>query len=220
MAGTIEAFDQDLVRRITRLSRRQLEYWDQINLISPSVAAHEVAGLPRLYSFRDLLKLKVAAEMRRRHVLPGEMKAKIVELEQRGITDPLLTLRIVGDPEAEGGRGRAFWIDPRSDAPMSWKDTNQPAAVYDLKMEDLRSGLQATIQQLTARSDGHVETVRGVQGSEPVIAGTRVPVRKIAALVKDGWGPDEVVAAMPHLTTKDVEAAISFEEERRRRRSA
>lgn len=216
MAGTIEAFDQDFVRRITKLSRRQLEYWDQIGLIGPSIATHEVPGLPRLYSFSDLLKLKAASEMRRRHVLPGEMKAKITELEELGIADPLLTLRIVGDPEG----GRAFWIDPRSDTAMSWKDTNQQAEVYDLTLADLRSGLQATIRELTARSEGEVEKVRGVQGSEPVIAGTRVPVRKVVGLVEGGWSADDVMAAMPHLTPKDVEAAINFEEERRRRRSA
>lgn len=216
MAGTIEAFSQDLVRRITGLSRRQLEYWDQIGLISPSVARHDLPGLPRLYSFRDLLMFKVAAEMRRRHVLPGEMKAAITELERRGFTDPLLTLRIVGDPEG----GRAYWIDPRSQATMSWRAIDQQAEVYDLTLQDLRSGLQATIRQLTARTEGRVEKVRGVQGSEPVVAGTRVPTRKIMALVDDGWDADDVVAALPHLTPRDVEGAINFERERRRRRSA
>lgn len=216
MAGTIEAFDQDLVRRITGLSRRQLEYWDQIGLISPSVARHDEPGLPRLYSFRDLLMLKAAAEMRRRHVLPGEMKRAVGELEAMGFADPLLTLRIVGDPDG----GRAFWIDPRSDEAMSWKATGQRVQVFDLPLRDLRSGLQATIRDLTARPEGQVEKVRGVQGSAPVIAGTRVPTRKVAALVEGGWTTDEVLEALPHLTARDVQAAIDFEAERRRRRSA
>ncbi|MGH2464326.1 MAG: DUF433 domain-containing protein [Candidatus Limnocylindrales bacterium] len=242
MAGTIEAFSQDLVRRITGLTRRQLEYWDELGLISPSVAQHDFPGLPRLYSFRDVLQLKAAAEMRKRNVLPGEMKARIEELQARGVPDPLLTLRIVAETDEDPGvtllgdpldatrstrrrspkrlHGRAYWIDPASNNPMSWRHSEQPAIVFESTLKDLRSGLMATIQELTTREDGRVETVRGVQGKQPVIAGTRVPTRKVAELLDDGWGPDDVIAAMPHLTRRDVDAAAAFEEERRRRRSA
>lgn len=215
MSGTIDAFDQGLVSRITRLSRRQLEYWDQIGLVRPSIAAHDVDRLPRLYSFRDLLKLKVAAEMRRRHVRPSEIKARVNELENRGIADPLLTLRIVGDPAGE--TGRAFWIDPSSNAPMSWKALDQHVAVYDLQLQDLRSGLTDTIRRLLERKQGPPEKIRGVQGSDYVIAGTRVPTRKVAALVEDGWTANDVVTALPHLTRADVRRAVTFERERRRR---
>lgn len=219
--ATIEAFSQDLVARITRLTRRQLEYWDQIGFIRPSIAQHELPGLPRLYSFRDLLMLKVAAEMRARDVLPGEMKARVEELEGRGISDPLLTLRIVGDPA--GDRGRAFWIDPRTDAPMSWRDLDQPALVYDLTLRDLRSGLEADIREHTTRREGQVERVRGVQGSQPVIAGTRVPTSKVATLAAEGWSHEEIRAALPSLSKRDIQAAIAWERKRpraRRRASA
>jgi len=242
MAGTIEAFSQDLVRRITGLSRRQLEYWDGLGLISPSVAQHDIPGLPRLYSFRDLLQLKAAAEMRRHNVLPSEMKARIEELQARGVPDPLLTLRIVAESEEDEGvtllgeplhtarrtrrrkpkslPGRAYWIDPASLNPMSWRQADQPAIVFETTLKDLRSGLMATIQELTTREEGKVETVRGVQGKRPVIAGTRVPTRKVAELLEGGWSPGDVIAAMPHLTRRDVDAAAEFEQERKRRRSA
>jgi len=242
MTGTIEAFSQDLVRRITGLSRRQLEYWDELGLISPSVAAHDVSGLPRLYSFKDLLMLKVASEMRQQRVRPGEMKSAIEELKRRGIADPLLTLRIVAEPEEGEGKtltgaplqttgpirrhtrrlrhGRAYWIDPRSGAAMSWRSVSQQAEVFDATLKDLRSGLLTTIRELMSRPEGEVETVRGVQGSKPVIAGTRVPTRKVTDLLADGWSPDEVVTALPHLTLRDVEAAAQYEQEQKRRRSA
>ena len=242
MAGTIEAFSQDFVRRITGLSRRQLEYWDALGLIRPSVARHDLPGLPRLYAFRDLLELKAAAEMRQHNVLPSEMKARIEELRTRGLTDPLLTLRIVAEPEEDEGvdllgkplpvarptcrrsprrrRGRAYWIDPASQAAMSWRQADQQAEVFEATLKDLRSGLMTTIRELTAREEGSVEKVRGVQGSRWVIAGTRVPTRKVAELLEGGWSPDDVVAALPHLTPRDVEAAAEFEMDHRRRRSA
>ena len=214
MPTTIEAFEQGLVGRITRLTRRQLEYWDQIGLVRPSVAGHSEGGrLPRLYSFTDLLKLKVAAEMRRRHVLPGEIKARIEELQDRGIDDPLLTLRIVGDPS--GARGRAFWIHPNTKRLMSWKSVDQEADTYDLPIQDLRTGLVQTIRQLTRRRPGSPEKVRGVQGSTFVVKGTRVPTRKVFDLVTEGWSTREVVEALPRLTERDVSRAVSFEERRR-----
>jgi DNA-binding transcriptional MerR regulator len=57
----VEAFAQDLVSRITGLSRSQLDYWDRTDVIKPSIAEYEGRGSPRFYSFRDLIKLKVAA---------------------------------------------------------------------------------------------------------------------------------------------------------------
>lgn len=211
-----EAFTPELVRRVTGLSQRQLDNWSSLGLVSPSLFDETTPGLPRLYSFRDLIKLRVAAEMRRRHVLPGQMKRAIDELEVSGIDDPLLTLRIVGDPDG----GRAFWIDPRSREPMSWTQRGQVAQVFDLPLKDLRSGLEAKLVELTKREKGKIETIRGIQGSRPVIAGTRIPAAKVASLLMAGWTVDEVVAAFPILTRRDVSAARRFQSEQQRLRTA
>ena len=160
--------------------------------------------------------LRVAAEMRKRNVLPGEMKRAIGELEGSGFDNPLLTLRIVGDPDG----GRAYWIDPRSTQPMSWKQRGQQAEVFNFPLKDLRSGLEAELNELTRRRPGKVESVRGVQGSQPVIAGTRVPVAKISRLLEAGWTAADVVAAYPVLTMRDVSAARRFRDEQRKPRSA
>jgi DNA-binding transcriptional MerR regulator len=69
-----QAFTQELASRITGLSRRQLEYWDATGVIQPSIAPYEGRGRGRLYSFRDLIKLKVGAEMRRRHMRPSRIR--------------------------------------------------------------------------------------------------------------------------------------------------
>lgn len=219
--GVIEAFGQELVSKVTGLTKRQLEYWDQLRVVQPSIAPWE-PWLPRLYSFRDLMKLKVAAEMRRRKMLPSRIKSSMDELEAQGFDDPLLTLRFVGDPEDKQGLPegpQVFYLHPET-GPMSARAVGQSAEVFDLKLRDLRSGLEATIEALSRRPEGQITRVRRVQGRAPVIEGTRVPTAKIARLRDEGWGTERILAAFPHLTREDVGAALEYEDRRASRRSA
>src|SRR5260221_12292114 len=50
--------------RLTRLSPRQLDYWDRRGFLSPSLARAEGYGSAREYSFVDLVRLRVAARLR------------------------------------------------------------------------------------------------------------------------------------------------------------
>jgi uncharacterized protein (DUF433 family) len=203
----IEAFTQELVSRITGLTRRQLEYWDQIGVLSPSVAGRSDRGDPALYSFADVIRLAVAAEMRRRDMLPGEIREMAKALEAEGVADPLLTIQFVGDPKS----GRAFLLHPRTREPEAAKHRGQQASVYDLDLKDLRTGLIAKIEALTRRKPGKVVRLRSVQGSHPVLEGTRVPTAKIATLAAGGWDEDRIMQAFPRLTRTDVNAALIWE---------
>lgn len=50
--------------RLTRLSPRQLDYWDRRGFLVPSLARAEGYGSARRYSFADLVRLRVAARLR------------------------------------------------------------------------------------------------------------------------------------------------------------
>ena len=53
--------------KLAVISMRQLRYWEQFGLIVPSTSEHiSPRNTVRLYSFRDLLELLVAAELRHR----------------------------------------------------------------------------------------------------------------------------------------------------------
>jgi DNA-binding transcriptional MerR regulator len=45
--------------KIVTITYRQLDYWTRTGLVSPSVQAAQGSGTQRLYSFNDLLQLKV-----------------------------------------------------------------------------------------------------------------------------------------------------------------
>ena len=53
-------FNTSAVSKITGLSKRQIDYWDTSHFIKPSVREAAGQGSTRLYSFNDLIQLKVA----------------------------------------------------------------------------------------------------------------------------------------------------------------
>jgi len=81
------------------------------------------------------------------------------------------------------------------------------------------TGLETTTSEVMSRRAGQVQKVRGLQGSEPVVEGTRVPVERIQELHHRGWDEARILAAHPHLTGADVKADLD-EPGRRRARTA
>lgn len=53
-------FNTKTISRISGLSARQVDYWDRTHFIKPSVSEASGYGSVRLYSFNDLIQLKVA----------------------------------------------------------------------------------------------------------------------------------------------------------------
>jgi DNA-binding transcriptional MerR regulator len=59
-----EGFTSHQASRLTGCTPRQLRYWDQIGLVRPSIQqTGGRPGVPRLYSFRDLVSLRVVKSL-------------------------------------------------------------------------------------------------------------------------------------------------------------
>jgi DNA-binding transcriptional MerR regulator len=60
----LEGFTAHQTSRLSGCTARQLRYWDQIGLVRPSIQqTGGRPGVPRLYSFRDLVALKVVKSL-------------------------------------------------------------------------------------------------------------------------------------------------------------
>jgi DNA-binding transcriptional MerR regulator len=60
----LEGFTSHQACRLTGCTPRQLRYWDQIGLVEPSIQrTGGRPGVPRLYSFRDLVALRVVKSL-------------------------------------------------------------------------------------------------------------------------------------------------------------
>lgn len=58
--------------------------------------------------------------------------------------------------------------------------------------------------------EGHIASDSEILGGEPIVAGTRTPVRAIVELWRLGVTPEEIPTRLPHLTLAQVFAALSF----------
>lgn len=63
MKGETNGFSADVTRRIVDITYRQLVYWDKTGLIRPSIQKARGRGSRRLYSFEDLVELRVVARL-------------------------------------------------------------------------------------------------------------------------------------------------------------
>jgi uncharacterized protein (DUF433 family) len=57
---------------------------------------------------------------------------------------------------------------------------------------------------------GQIERRRGVHGSKPVIAGTRISARAVQAYLAAGRSDDEILVACPSLRLEDLEAVTTY----------
>lgn len=58
-----EAYDSKMASRIVGVSLRQIQYWDERGFVRPSVKPAQGRGTRRLYSFHDLVCLKVVKDL-------------------------------------------------------------------------------------------------------------------------------------------------------------
>jgi uncharacterized protein (DUF433 family) len=62
--------------------------------------------------------------------------------------------------------------------------------------------------QLTAHR--YIVTDDRILGGEPIISGTRTPVRAIVELWRQGFAPESIPSRLPHLTLAQVFDALSY----------
>jgi len=65
---------------ITGVSLRQIQYWELLGLVSPSVQPAEGRGTRRLYSFRDLVALKLVKSFRDAGLPLQRIRKAVVQL--------------------------------------------------------------------------------------------------------------------------------------------
>ena len=69
------------------ISYRQLDYWARTGLVEPSVRAASGSGSARLYSFRDILVLKVVKRLLDTGISLQQIRAAVTHLRSRGADD-------------------------------------------------------------------------------------------------------------------------------------
>jgi DNA-binding transcriptional MerR regulator len=98
MAGRTftEGYTAKQVTAITGVSYQTLNLWARTGLVEPSIAQAAGTGTERIYSFRDLIALKLAVELRKGGVTTSALRKVIRFLGAiSGLENPLSDARLV-----------------------------------------------------------------------------------------------------------------------------
>ena len=69
------------------ITYRQLDYWARTGLVEPSIRPAAGSGSQRLYSFRDVLVLKIVKRLLDTGVSLQQIRAAVTHLRERGVAD-------------------------------------------------------------------------------------------------------------------------------------
>jgi DNA-binding transcriptional MerR regulator len=73
--------------RAAGITYRQLDYWARTGLVEPSVRAATGSGTQRLYSFRDILVLKIVKRLLDTGVSLQQIRAAVAHLRSQGVEE-------------------------------------------------------------------------------------------------------------------------------------
>lgn len=204
--GVIRAFSEEHVERLTRISRRQLQYWDRTGFFTPSLAdAERRRPYSRVYSFRDVMCLKVLNTLRNESRVPlphlREVKERLAHLgEDMWAKTTLYVLK-----------RKVNFVNPETEQ-IEEVLTGQVA--LQIPLEVVQDDMEKRVRALWERERhavGKIQKKRGLVSSQAVVAGTRIPVRAIKAFHDAGYTVSQIREQYPLLTEADIVAALDYE---------
>jgi DNA-binding transcriptional MerR regulator len=177
----MEGFTAEQASRFTGCTPHQLRYWDRISLVRPSV--QQTGGRPgvrRLYSFRDLVSLRVI-----RSLLEGGMSLQRVRRaieflrKKAGLDEHLSELKLVTD-------GKSVFKICRTDGELL-DALREGQMAFFLAIDDIARSVDARVTQYLYDRDEFIDALRRVEtdlerelgsGERPPVAEER-PLRAV-----------------------------------------
>src|ERR687896_2188196 len=164
----MEGFTAEQASRFTGCTPHQLRYWDRISLVRPSV--QQTGGRPgirKLYSFRDLVGLRVI-----RSLLEGGMSLQRVRRaieflrKKAGLQEHLSELKLVTD-------GQSIFKICRTDGELL-DALREGQMAFFLAIDDIAQSVDARVTQYLYDRDEFIEALRQVGSDlEQEITGAR-----------------------------------------------
>lgn len=202
-------FTAEHVSRLTKLSERQVVYWDRTGFFSPAYT-NPGRAYGRVYTFRDLVGLRVISVLRVDHNLPLQELRRVGEWLRDQYDEPWSRLRF-------GLHGKTvIFFEPSTGRPTEASGQGQ-RILEVVEMEAIASEMYRKAETLRDRSAkvGKIEKRRQVVSSAWHIAGTRIHTKAIWNFHEAGYDTTAIIREYPHLQPEDVTAAIEFEKKLR-----
>lgn len=143
----MNTFDSKTVTRLVGLSLRQIQYWDEQGILCPSVQRAAGKGTRRIYSFADLVKLRIAKGLLEYGMTPSRIRLCLSHLSG-----------FAADP-AESSRSLKFLTDGRqrfviTDDRQEILDALDQPFVFSLAIGSVVSELSGEVRRLRPEPEG------------------------------------------------------------------
>jgi DNA-binding transcriptional MerR regulator len=150
----VEGFTTRQVAQLTGVNQKTLQYWDRSGFLSPTLAKAHGAGTRRLYSFQDLVTIRVARQFRGRGISLQGLRRVVRFLQgENQETSPLADLYLVTDGEdvytAKGDGVQSVLRQPGQGCLFFVMDLRQVV----LGLSDMVATLQKAADLLSARPE-------------------------------------------------------------------
>jgi uncharacterized protein (DUF433 family) len=196
------AYTTKMAAALSGATLNQLRHWRSER--TGPLLAPEIEAYPRvLYSFRDVLALRMFVRLRQRASLQ-RIRAAVGALRYLGDREHLASYRLLSDPAGNiqlVGGGEILDLS-------NYPGQRQLLVVGDV-IEPFTSRTGVLIPDLLHPRD-NLAVNPGTQGGTPVIAGSRVPYDVVAGLMKDGVPAEKIADYYPSVTPAAARDALDF----------
>jgi DNA-binding transcriptional MerR regulator len=208
----IAAFSEDQVERLSGLTKAQLRYWDRTGFFEPKYADDNRRFVySRLYSFQDLVALRVLGVLRNKHKVPLQHLRKVAKklshlAEDRWTHTTLYVLK-----------HKVVFHEPGTGLPR--EIVSGQYVIGSILLSTVISDTKKDIDNLHRRDPkkvGTVERSRHINRNTWVVGGTRIPTATIRRFKEAGYTVGEILREYPDLTAQDIRAALHHEEQQER----
>ena len=150
----MDGFTAHQATKFTGCTSRQLRYWDQIGLVRPSVqGTGGRPGVPRMYSFRDLVALKVVRSLLTSGMSLQRVRRAWEYLNHRAHLDQHLSeVKLITDGVS------IFKVARRNGEIIDALNEGQLA--FFVAIDEIASGLDAKVGQFRNDRDRFVRALR------------------------------------------------------------
>jgi uncharacterized protein (DUF433 family) len=209
--AVVRAFTLDQVEQLAGVSQRKLKYWDNTGFFKPEYVTEERRRpYGRLYSFQDVVALRVIGLLQRDHKIPLQELRRVAK-----------RLRAKSGKDWAGYvlyvlKGRKVVINQEPSTGRSQAVATGEYVVPGLPLERVVGDVRQEARKLMERDPstiGKIGRHRNIAHNAPVIEGTRIPTRAIMSFHAEGYSISEILKEYPTLTAADVRAAIEYEEQ-------
>lgn len=197
-----KAFTDEQAARLARISIGQIRYWDETNFFEPSISyENRRVAFSRIYSFDDVVGLRVLGELRNIHDVPLQ--------HLRRVRDKLkLPQSIWREEEIFVHQKRVYFRNERGNHINA--ETGEET-LPNIPLPRIIASVHHEAQALGVRTrEVHGKKVKNksIARSAEVFEGTRIPIDLVAEYFEEGLGLQDILRDYPTLTEDDINAAV------------